>query len=30
MAMDFTEITIATELRAFPALAAGDGPVVVC
>lgn len=30
MVMDFAEITIATDRLAFPALAAGDGPVVVC
>lgn len=28
--MDFTEITIETDRLAFPALTAGDGPVVVC
>ena len=28
--MDFAEITIATDRLTFPALAAGDGPVVVC
>lgn len=28
--MDFVEITIATDRLVFPALAAGDGPVVVC
>jgi pimeloyl-ACP methyl ester carboxylesterase len=28
--VDFTEITIETDRLAFPALAAGDGPVVVC
>lgn len=28
--MDFSEITIETDRLAFPALAAGDGPVVVC
>ncbi len=29
-AVDFAEITIETNRLAFPALAAGDGPVVVC
>jgi pimeloyl-ACP methyl ester carboxylesterase len=28
--VDFSEITIETDRLAFPALAAGDGPVVVC
>ena len=28
--MDFAEITIETDRLAFPALTAGDGPVVVC
>jgi alpha-beta hydrolase superfamily lysophospholipase len=28
--VDFSEITIETDHLAFPALAVGDGPVVVC
>ena len=28
--MDFEEIVIPTERLSFPALAAGDGPIVVC